>query len=297
MSIQADAKRFDKNNLDSKSASNIVSIANDDENYKKGYPNAGIALIFTQQKFLNDHQTFREGADVDERNMKSILRMYGYDVRAYRDYTTEKIENELKNVARMDHTNNSSLIVVMMSHGGKDDTNDGIISTYDGNMKVDLLWKYFTGDRCPKLVEKPKLFFIQACRGTLCDFRAVVEEDEKRYNQERSRSSTSAPAIQRLPIMADILVMFSTADTYVSYRDPKNGSWFIEALYKQLENYLSADREKDLMSILTSVNRYVAFSKEFTGDHFSFKQMPVIMSMLTKAFYFDRSYMTSGRGN
>lgn len=184
----------------------------------------------------------------------------------------------------------------MMSHGGKDDyTNEGIIYTHDGRMNVDSLWRYFAGDRCVSLVGKPKLFFIQACRGAFCDFGAVLEEDEKRMNQEMEecsgRSARSGPVVQKIPIMADILVMFSSADDHVSYRDPEQGSWFIEALCKRLEQYINSVQDKDLVAILTSVNRYVAFSKECVHNNsLSFKQMPVIMSMLTKTFMFDRKF-------
>lgn len=184
----------------------------------------------------------------------------------------------------------------MMSHGGKDDyTNQGIIYTHDGQMNVDALWKYFAGDRCQSLVGKPKLFFIQACRGVFCDFGAVLEvEDDKRRNQneeECSRSTKTASVVQKIPIMADILVMFSSADDHVSYRNVEDGSWFIEALCKRLEQYINSDQDKDLVTILTSVNRYVAFSKECVyNNKLSFKQMPVIMSMLTKTFMFDRMF-------
>lgn len=96
MSIQIDAKRFDKTDLDRKNASPAVLIENDEEFYKKDHQRAGIAAIFTQQKFLDDPTKFRHGADVDERNLISILSRFGYEVRHYRDFTTRAIEDELK---------------------------------------------------------------------------------------------------------------------------------------------------------------------------------------------------------
>lgn len=186
----------------------------------------------------------------------------------------------------------------MMSHGDKDENGCGIIHTFDGTMKVDLLWKNFTGDRCPSLIGKPKLFFIQACRGSLTDFGAEIEDDDRRFNKgegESSCRSQSAPVSQKIPIMADILVMFSSADGYISIRNTLYGSWFIQALCLKLEQYINTSEDKELMTILTGVNRYVAYCMEAkflrdapgTPTH---KNMPVIMSMLTKSFVFDRKF-------
>jgi hypothetical protein len=185
-----------------------------------------------------------------------------------------------------------------MSHGGKDDYGCGIIHTFDGTIKVDSVWRYFAGDRCPSLIGKPKLFFIQACRGSLTDFGAEVEDDDRRFSRtedECSRKSRIASLPQKIPIMADILVMFSSADGYFSIRDTRYGSWFIQALCLKLEQYLNASENKDLMSILTGVNRYVAYCKEASFNSDSpgtptHKNMPVIMSMLTKTFVFDRNF-------
>lgn len=96
MSIQTDAKRFGKTDVDTRNATGAVHIENDEEFYKKDYQKAGIAVIFTQQKFLNEPAKFRHGADVDESNLISILSRFGYEVRHYRDYTTREIEEELK---------------------------------------------------------------------------------------------------------------------------------------------------------------------------------------------------------
>lgn len=87
--------------------------------------------------------------------------------------------------------------------------------------------------------------------------------------------------------MADILVMYSTVEGFYSWRDPKNGGYFIQSLVKQLRNHY---KTKDLLSILTLVNRDVAIdftsyepkNPEFSGA----KQMCSIVSMLTRLVYF-----------
>ena len=56
----------------------------------------------------------------------------------------------------------NSAVVVLMSHG---DTGY-IYGTDDEKVKLKDIQAEFEGNKCPKLQGKPKLFFIQACRGS-----------------------------------------------------------------------------------------------------------------------------------
>ena len=54
-----------------------------------------------------------------------------------------------------------SAVVVLMSHG-----NTGVIKGIDEtSVQLRNIYSMFEGHRCPALLGKPKLFFIQACRG------------------------------------------------------------------------------------------------------------------------------------
>ena len=73
---------------------------------------------------------------------------------------------------------------------------------------------------------------------------------------------------------------------YFSWRNAKNGSWFIQALCEMLNKYA---HRLELMHILTRVNRKVAIEYESFSTDAAFhakKQIPCIMSMLTKELYF-----------
>lgn len=87
--------------------------------------------------------------------------------------------------------------------------------------------------------------------------------------------------------MADILIMYSTVYGYFSWRSPTNGAYFIQSLVEQLNTF---GYEKDLLTILTLVNRQVAI--EYTSDndgseYSNCKQMCCIVSMLTKLLCFN----------
>lgn len=191
-------------------------------------------------------------------------------------------------VALENNSDISCLIIVMMTHGDR----GGILYTYDSAINVDDLWRSFTGDTCPSLIGKPKLFFIQACRGHMVDPGALLESSNQDKNALASRSAACDKEKKFvIPALADILIFFSTTEGYYSYKCPETGSWFIQTLCDKFNEYLGSDEEVDLMRILTSVKRHVAYSFQAydPGDlvHAT-KQMPAITTMLTKLYIFNK---------
>ncbi|XP_025939847.1 caspase-3 isoform X3 [Apteryx rowi] len=167
-----------------------------------------------------------------------------------------------------DHSKRSSFVCVLLSHG-----EEGLIYGTDGPLELKALTSLFRGDRCRSLAGKPKLFFIQACRGT--EFDSGIETD----------SGSDEPMCQKIPVEADFLYAYSTAPGYYSWRNAAEGSWFIQSLCRMLREHA---RKLELMQILTRVNRTVAeYESSSTRQDFNAKkQIPCIVSMLTKEFYF-----------
>ena len=82
-----------------------------------------------------------------------------------------------------------------------------------------------------------------------------------------------------------ILVTFCLVG-YYSWRNSKDGSWFIQSLCSMLRLYA---HKLEFMHILTRVNRKVALEFESFSLDSAFhgkKQIPCIVSMLTKELYF-----------
>lgn len=79
---------------------------------------------------------------------------------------------------------------------------------------VERLWNPFLGDSCKTLVNKPKLFFIQACRGENLE-KAV--EFQSFAVMTRELAPAAAPPVQpvtyAIPSTADMLVFYSTFDS------------------------------------------------------------------------------------
>jgi caspase-like apoptosis-related cysteine protease len=84
--------------------------------------------------------------------------------------------------------------MVILSHGDK-----GIIYAKDGVYKPeDKLWERFTDDKCPTLVGKPKLFFIQACQGDRFDRGVTL------------RTQVDGSSSFMIPMNVDFLVVFGS---------------------------------------------------------------------------------------
>ena len=96
-----------------------------------------------------------------------------------------------------DHRNSACFACILLSHG-----EENLIYGTDGKTAIKDLTAHFRGDRCKTLLEKPKLFFIQACRGTELD--DGIQADSGPIND------TDANPRYKIPVEADFLFAYST---------------------------------------------------------------------------------------
>uniref|UniRef100_A0A3B3ZG64 Caspase-3 n=1 Tax=Periophthalmus magnuspinnatus TaxID=409849 RepID=A0A3B3ZG64_9GOBI len=241
--------------------------------YRTDFPCVGLCLIINNKNFhRSTGMSTRNGTDVDAAAVMETFIKLGYKLIVATDLSVQKLKDKLKSVSEEDHSKYASFVCVILSHG-----DEGVIFGTDGCEKLDVLTRFFKGDRCRSLVGKPKLFFIQACRGG--EFDGGIETD--------SVDAAVDPSTDRIPVEADFLYAYSTAPGYYSWRNTYNGSWFIQSLCEVLEKH----RDLELMQIMTRVNRKVAYHFESSSNLPGFsgkKQIPCIVSMLTKEFFFPK---------
>ncbi|XP_036407021.1 caspase-3-like [Megalops cyprinoides] len=237
--------------------------------YRMDYPSIGQCIIINIKNF--EPQTGmkpRSGTDTDAANILKTFRNLGYKTKVLNDLTVARIMEVLRSASQEDHSTSASFVCVLLSHG-----DEGVLYGTDGPVELNRLTSFFKGDCCATLVGKPKLFFIQACRGS--DMDDGVETD-----------SVEDKSPKRIPVEADFLYAYSTAPGYYSWRNTINGSWFIQALCHMLDKY---GKELEVMQIMTRVNNKVALEFESSTDSpwsDGRKQIPCIVSMLTKELYF-----------
>lgn len=203
------------------------------------------------------------------------------------------------------------------------------VHSHDTKYPLQMIWSYFTDDVCPSLKDKPRLFLIQACQGSKTDpgmkliskKRMTTESDSIETSldsipMELKRRETMMTMAQRgmsidetdgmpyepikvKPILPqkDFLIAYASLPGFYSFRNTLNGAWFIQTLCKELD-----DRENhfDFMKILTLVSQTVAYDYEshsYDTELDLKKQIPCVVSMLTKLLLFPKTHTSNGSKN
>uniref|UniRef100_A0A182MR15 Caspase n=1 Tax=Anopheles culicifacies TaxID=139723 RepID=A0A182MR15_9DIPT len=273
----------------------------DDAHYDMRHERRGIAVIFSHLHFR--HLPTRYGTELDRDNVRQVLTDLQFDVRVYNDLKVDDVMQVLYNLSLENHKNRDCLVVVTMTHGEHD-----VLYASDRCFRVNRLWENFIGNACPTLLGKPKLFFIQACRGEYFDrgvplgqsikqaVRTVAAAGARELPQPMVMPGRAKSIQYAIPSMADLLVMYSTYKGHYSWRNPVQGSWFIQALCDALRLH---GNSMELLQLLTAVSRKVAydFQSNVPNDELmnSSKQMPCIVSMLTKLYIRRPRYNVLGR--
>lgn len=221
----------------------------DNDRYRMNHRKRGQMIIINNKEFDDPKPGQRKGTDQDGENLKADFEKWGFTVDEFMD---RKADDMIKLMEK-----------AVLSHG-----NDGILKGTDSESIVieDFIAPIKS---CETLVGKPKIFIFQACRGHKLDsgMKPVGGSTE----------SPPPPRVQLIPAEADFLYAYSTVQGYVSRRNSARGSWFVHALHKMIKKH---GVNLDFVSLLTRVNREVAY--KLAAE----KQVPSIVSMLTKDIYF-----------
>lgn len=249
------------------------------ECYNMSHKERGCAIIFNNKRFHpSTGMGERSGTDVDADQLYMLLTEMGFQVLLKNDCTTHEMEATLTKLGKSDHTNADCFACAILSHG-----EEGYVYGCDNRIEIDRLVAPFKGHKCRSLAGKPKIFFIQACRGTQLDSGVEVADAQGAGPGEADLDTVD---IRRIPTEADFLMAYSVVPGYFAWRNSTRGSWFVQALVEVLRDNW---KRMDLLTMMTRVSRKVAYdfesnaSKEFMNRK---KQTPCITSMLTRDVYF-----------
>ncbi|XP_039434650.2 caspase-1-like [Culex pipiens pallens] len=259
-------------------ASENLEYSPSEEFYNTTHKYRGVALVFNHENFSKE--SWREGTNKDRDDIVQVLKDLKFSVFVHNDLKKAEVLETLEKWSKKDHTDCDCLMIVIMTHGDKE------LCASDVSYPVDSLWANFVGNKCPSLVGKPKIFFIQACRGTAVDDGVKYKRTHGRVRLSDQMDGRNFKELNSSPPMADLLMMYSTYEGFYSFRNKEKGSWFIQSLCKELSEEAS---ERDLLTLLTDVSRRIAYEYQSSHKEEKFdnkKQMPCVVSKLTKVFYF-----------
>ncbi|XP_021486584.1 caspase-9 isoform X1 [Meriones unguiculatus] len=253
----------------------------------------GHCLIINNVNFCpSSGLSTRTGSNLDCEKLQHRFRQLHFMVEVMNDLTAKKMIAALMEMAHQDHHALDCFVVVILSHGCQASHLQfpGAVYGTDGYpVSIEKIVNIFNGTSCPSLGGKPKLFFIQACGGEQKDhgfevphtfskgraFDSDSEPDAVPY-QEGPMTFDQLDAVSSLPTPSDILVSYSTFPGFVSWRDKKSGSWYIETLDSVLEQWA---RSEDLLSLLLRVSNAVS-------EKGIYKQIPGCFNFLRKKLFF-----------
>ncbi|XP_071058889.1 caspase-2 isoform X1 [Pseudochaenichthys georgianus] len=271
------------------------------QSYRVSSSPRGLALVISNVTFdpcaAPDLDT-RKGGEVDDDVLRKVFTELDYKVTVHRDLTAQDMRTCIESFTRRpDHHSGDSSVVCLLSHGV-----EGAIYGTDGQLlQLDWVFESFDNAHCPLLQNKPKMFFIQACRGEEMDcgveqidgpMRTCSPSCEQRdAGREVDASSRQRGGLGRikLPQRSDMICGYASLKGTAAMRNTKRGSWFIQELNSSLR--LNA-RDTHLADILVQVNGRIKEREGYAPGtrHHRCKEMSEFTSSLCKNLYFFPKY-------
>eukprot|EP00795_Rhopilema_esculentum_P010352 gene10352-19053_t len=251
------------------------------ERYKMSSSPKGICLIINNVDFGESRKSTdtglsdRDGSDVDESNLNLIFTWLGFEVKIYKNKKALEMWKISSDCSKLDHSQYDCFVTCVLSHGGKNlRTRKEEIFGVDGKgFPIDDMIQLFDADSCRSLIDKPKLFFLQCCRGANEDKGMPVPGEVFSDGIDDQQTAT-------FPMLSDIFIGYATPSGFKSWRNTTEGSWYISKL---CEVFSKLAKKNDLMTMITKVNGEV--SKLYTDK--GLKQVPNPSMTLTKLLYFN----------
>ena len=254
----------------------------------------GITLIINNASFAHHRkhgqQSPRLGSEKDVRQVEALFTALGFSVRTKENLSRIKLLDELDDVACQDHSAYDCFVLWLIIHGRSRE----VICSDSNTIPIQTLHDMFS--HCYTLRGKPKLFFIQVCKGDGEDegvsFAAdigISSYEQLSPNQLDSPIDVVKKPASRVPTQAGLLCTFSTVDEYVSHRHKALGSYYVRGL---VEAFCERAVNDHLLDILTVVDKKVSnmeanvSSLENKNEIKILKQMPRVEHTLRKQVRF-----------
>ncbi|XP_054477599.1 caspase-2 isoform X4 [Anoplopoma fimbria] len=279
------------------------------QSYRMNSSPRGLALVISNVTFdpcAAPDLDPRKGGEVDDEVLRKVFTELDYSVTVQRDLTAQGMRTCIENFCRRtDHRTVDSCVVCLLSHGV-----EGAIYGTDGQLlQLDWVFESFDNAHCPLLQNKPKMFFIQACRGEemdcgveqidgpprtcspSCEQRDAGREGQGDANS-RQRGDLGRPRI-KLPQRSDMICGFASLKGQrictAAMRNTKRGSWFIQELNSTLRLHA---RDTHLADIMVQVNAHIKEREGYAPGtaHHRCKEMSEFTSSLCKDLFLFPKY-------
>jgi len=252
----------------------MATANNDQDNYNMGHKHRGKAVIFDNFSFENKNYQKLVGHDEDVKNYKQTLEKIGFnEIYIFSDKDASEMVQIMKEFAEIDYREYDCFLAVFLSHGYKENSENYIMGHDKGILFKDLIYHFKHPPNENHLSGKPKIFFIDACRGDK-DYpkskksNPTTADDEKDEKEKKFSIDTNS-----LIDFSDFFFGYATVDDYVAKHNSK-GSSYSKVVCETINDHFE---RKHLLEIDTIVKHKL---KETN------KPTPESTATLTKLCYF-----------
>jgi hypothetical protein len=245
---------------------------------------------------INNYLTF--GTFKEMQRFRNIFYQLNYDVVMAQNLDHEELFGYFSTLSKnLVSGNYCALFIMILSHGTK---NNEILSFDNMPINIDTLMNLFNNEKCRYLLNKPRIFIFNCCRGNEDDYgitdigdgyipktlnsstaeNSNINNDAKIKSQSSSESKEIAlgcfefknkelmTKILPKPEFDDYLVCFTTLKGLKAYANWDSGTDFGRNFADKLVDY---GYEKDVHSIISKTSK--ALSKEDEEDYNRRKQL------------------------
>jgi len=206
-----------------------------------------LCIIINNKTF--EGERYRHGSDQDVAGLRKLFKRHlAFTVDYHEDKTVKEIRNlmkHLKNKGNISHC--SCVFVIILSHG----CDEEIEGSDNKRIALKAITKYLNDKNCPPLKGKPKVFIVQACRGSTVDDIASDSELSSDTNHLHTKTDGSYSGEISLNGV-DMLIAYATIPDHVAYRNSTTGSLYIQ---KFIEVMYERAHDTHLEDILKQVSR------------------------------------------
>ncbi|XP_072350527.1 caspase-2-like, partial [Scyliorhinus torazame] len=206
-----------------------------DKSYRMQSSPRGLAIILSNVTFGGVRDLVdREGGEIDQLVLSQLFKDLGFSILSLHNQSAEVMHGELvRFAAQPDHRSVDSCVVAVLSHGV-----EGAVYGSDGELlQIQDIFRLFDNDNCPQLQNKPKMFFIQACRGDQTDSGVDLQDGKERSNSpgcEQSDAGREDTLRVKLPTRSDSICGYACLKGTTALRNTRKGSWYVQALSQVL---------------------------------------------------------------
>lgn len=220
------------------------------------------------------------GGKRDKERLYILFMKLGFDVKVHENLKANDMLRKIKYYSKLRHTGVFCLII--LSHGKCNE----VLGTDRKSVKICQLESFFYSSNCPSLCSVPKIFVIDACRGSRREkFNDIVDKQglsiaiPKTAGSDYAVWSQSGSHLERDPRAdtSDFIIIYASTYGNVAYADSVEGSHLTQTFVTVIEK---ANRDRTLLDMLTMVKHKIQKSKV--------RQTVEVVDRLTKQYFIKR---------